>query len=348
MTEPRSPTPSGTDRTPPIAEQPQPDAGRARKIVLDCDPGHDDAVAIILAAASPAVDLVAITTVAGNQTVDKTTRNACVMSSLLGLTETPVVAGCAGPLVRSLRIAPEFHGQSGLDGPAPVVPVVQPSPGHAVDRIIDVLMANPGEVTLVATGPLTNVAMALRKEPAIVSAAREIVIMGGAYARGNITPAAEFNVYVDPEAARAVFEAPWRLTMLGLEVTHQATFTRAEERRLEEIGTPLSRFLVELLRYFRDAYRSAAGFEDPPVHDPCAVAYVIDPTLFEVQSARVEVETAGVWTTGMTVTDFRPANADAHRVGVGTALDRSRFWDLVLTAVERAGSAPADPMAARS
>ncbi len=316
---------------------------RARKIVLDCDPGHDDAFAIVLAAGSPAVELLAITTVAGNQTIDKTTRNACVMCTLLGLADTPVVAGCDRPLVRALRTASAYHGPSGLDGPAPVEPTVEPTPGHAVDRIVDAVTASPGEVTLVATGPLTNVAMALRREPAIAELAREVVIMGGAYTRGNVTPAAEFNIYVDPEAARAVFEAPWRLTMMGLDLTHQATFGTAEEERLQEIDGALSRFLLELMRYYRNAYRSRAGMADPPVHDPCAVAYVIEPTLFEVTDAHVEIETHGTWTSGMTVTDFRAAD-DGHRVGVGTTLDRAGFWDLVIAAVERAGSAHPDPV----
>jgi purine nucleosidase len=321
-----------------IATHEQPGPRQPRKIILDCDPGHDDAVAIALAAGSPAIELLAITTVAGNQTVDKTTRNACVMCTLLDLFETPVIAGAARPLVRTLRTATEIHGSSGLDGPAPVEPAVAPTPGHALDWIVDSVMASPREVTLVATGPLTNVAMALRKEPAIAEAVREVVIMGGAYSRGNVTPAAEFNIYVDPEAARAVFEAPWRLTMIGLDLTHQATFGRAEERRLEEIGSTLSRFLLELMRYYRRAYRSAVGFEDPPVHDPCAVAYVIDPRLFEVASAHVEVETSGTWTSGMTVTDFRGADG-RRRVGVGTKLDCKGFWDLVISAVERAGTA---------
>lgn len=330
-----------------IATQQQPGSGHPRKIILDCDPGHDDAFAITLAAGSPAVELVAITTVAGNQVIEKTTRNACVMCTLLGLSTTPVVAGCEGPLVRALRTAPEFHGPSGLDGPPPVEPTVAPTPGHAVDWIVDSVRASPGEITLVATGPLTNVAMALRKEPAIAETVREVVIMGGAYARGNVTPAAEFNIYVDPEAARAVFEAPWRLTMMGLEVTHQATFSSVEERRLEEIGSPLSHFLVGLMRYYRSAYRSAAEIEDPPVHDPCAVAYVIDPVLFEVTDAHVEVETNGTWTSGMTVTDFRAADRGDRCIGVGTKLDRLGFWDLVITAVERAGNIPASASPSR-
>ncbi|HTX62355.1 MAG TPA: nucleoside hydrolase [Acidimicrobiales bacterium] len=307
-------------------------------MILDCDPGHDDAFAIALAAGDPTVELVAITTVAGNQVLEKTTRNACVMCTLLGIPGTPVVAGCDRPLVRPLRTAPEFHGPSGLDGPPPVEPEVAPRPGHAVDWIVDSVMASPGEITLVATGPLTNVALALRKEPAIVGAVREVVLMGGAYARGNVTPAAEFNIFVDPEAAQVVFEAPWRLTMMGLELTHQATFSGVEERRLEEMGTPLSCFLADLMRYYRRAYRSAAAMEDPPVHDPCAVAYVVDPALFEIASAHVEVETNGTWTTGMTVTDFRAADGRTRRVDVGVKLDRTRFWDLVLGAVERAGA----------
>lgn len=336
-------------------EGPARTAGQARKVILDCDPGHDDALAIILCAGDPRVELVGICTVAGNQALAKTTRNACVMATLLDLKTVPVVAGCDRPLLRELRTAPEIHGTSGLDGPAPVVPVVEPVDAHAVDFIVSSVMAAPGEITLVATGPVTNLAMALRREPAIARAVWEVVVMGGAYGRGNVTPAAEFNVFVDPEAAQVVFEAPWPLTMMGLDLTHQATCSEVTQEALAEGGRPLGRFVDELLGFYRRAYRRQAGMGDPPVHDPCAVAYVIDASMFEVARADVRVETCGRWTSGMTVVDFAAgggrssaaSGADAASsgsrgdgdglVGVGTRLDREAFWETMVAAVRRVG-----------
>lgn len=303
-------------------------------IILDCDPGHDDAVAILLAAGDPGVELLGITTVAGNQTLARTTANACAVCTVAGI-DGPVLAGADRPLLRPLQTAAAFHGESGMDGPAPVEATVVPGDEHAVDFIIRTVLADPGRVTLVAVGPLTNLALALRREPGLAGAVREVVIMGGSFTRGNTTPAAEFNIIVDPEAAAIVFAAPWRVTMVGLDVTHQAVCLPAVQERFAAMGTPLGDFVDGLMTFFRGAYATAASMPDPPVHDPCAVALVIDPTVMEVAPASVEVETVGRHTAGMTVVDFAAPPDSRHRVA--TSLRADRFWDLVEAAVVRLG-----------
>ena len=309
-----------------------------RKIILDCDPGHDDAMAILLAHGSPDVELVAITTVAGNQTLPKVTRNALRMCTVAGITDVPVAAGCALPLVRPQIVAPEIHGESGLDGPDLPEPTVELDPRHAVDLIIETVMAaEPGEITLVPVGPLTNIAMAIRREPAIVERVREVSLMGGAYTRGNTTPAAEFNILADPEAAAAVFDAPWTVTMVGLDLTHQAGADEEVIRRISAIGTPLAGIAVELLTFFASTYKEVAGLDAPPVHDPCAVAYVIDPTLMVTRDAYVAVELKGDLTYGATVTDFQDAYGRPHNTQVATELDVARFWDVFIAAIEAIG-----------
>lgn len=301
-----------------------------RKIILDCDPGHDDAVAILLANGDPRIELLALTTVAGNQTLAKVTRNALVIAELAGI-DAPVAAGCARPLVRAPRVAPEIHGESGLDGPALPEPTRVPDQRHAVDLIIETVLAHPaGSVTLVPTGPLTNIALAARKEPRIVERVAEVVLMGGGYAKGNVTAAAEFNIACDPEAAHIVFHEPWPLTMVGLDLTHQALATPEVIARITALGTPLAQFVTEVLTSFGAAYRRLRGFGAPPVHDPCAVALVIDPEVMTVRAAPLDVELSGSLTAGMTVADFRhPAPADCP-TKVGVTLDQERFWNLVV------------------
>src|SRR5690625_1921270 len=197
-----------------------------KKIILDCDPGHDDAIALLLAHGSPAIELVAITTVAGNQTLEKVTRNALAVATIGGITDVPIAAGAGVPLVRPQIIAKDIHGDSGMDGPELPTPSVELDDRHGVDLIIETIMSHePGEITLVPTGPLTNIAMAVQREPAIIERVAEVVLMGGGYSKGNTTPAAEFNILVDPEAASVVFNAAWQVTMVGLDLTHQAVAT---------------------------------------------------------------------------------------------------------------------------
>ncbi|HZA04696.1 MAG TPA: nucleoside hydrolase [Propionibacteriaceae bacterium] len=315
-----------------------------RTIILDCDPGHDDAIALLVAYGSPNLELAAVTTVAGNQILDKVTRNAQAVATVGGLRGVPVAAGAGRPLVREPRVAEAEHGASGLDGvtlPAATVPV---DPRHAVELIIETVMSRPtGEVTLVPTAALTNLALAVRLEPRIVDRVREVVLMGGAYAGGNLTAAAEFNIAVDPEAAQIVFGERWPVTMVGLDVTHQALATPDVVQRIAAIGTRPARFVTGLLDFFTAAYRTSQGFSAPPVHDVCAVAYVADPAVLTTVRAPVAVELSGGLTTGMTVADRRRPAPEDCSTRIATALDPERLWDLVVDALTRLGDPVPQP-----
>ena len=309
-----------------------------RKIILDCDPGHDDAIALLLAHGNPEIDLLAVTTVHGNQTLEKVTRNALGVATVAGITGVPFAAGATRPLVRVAEVAESIHGDTGLDGPELPEPAVEPDPRHAVDLIIDTIMSHePGTVTLVPTGALTNIALAVRKEPRIVERVREVVLMGGGYHVGNWSAAAEFNIVIDPEAAHIVFNEPWKLTMVGLDLTHQALATPDVVKRIAEIGTESARFVVELLEFFGRTYFEAQGFEHPPVHDPCAVALVIDPTVMDVVRVPLDVELTGTLTLGMTVADFRAPAPEDCTTYAATDLNREKFWNLIVDALERIG-----------
>ena len=308
-----------------------------RKIVIDCDPGHDDAMAILLAHGNPEIELCAITTVAGNQTLEKTTLNARRVCSIAGIVGVPVAAGCDRPLLRPLVTAPETHGESGLDGPRFADPTTPLADTHAVDLIIDLVMGSPGQITLVPIGPLTNIALALRKEPRLATAAREVVLMGGAQTRGNSTPAAEFNIFVDPEAAAIVFEAGWPLTMIGLDLTHQALATPEVIDSISALGTPVAAIAADLMRFFASTYKVTSGFDAPPVHDPCAVARIIDPGAVECVATYVTVETHGTTTSGMTSVDFDNRFGRAPNALVATKLDFDGFWNLMIDAIRRIG-----------
>ncbi|HET6380828.1 MAG TPA: nucleoside hydrolase [candidate division Zixibacteria bacterium] len=302
------------------------------RIVLDCDPGHDDALAILLAAAHPALELAAITTVAGNQTLEKVTLNARRVCSVAGIRHVPIAAGCDRPLVRDQLVAGEIHGASGLDGPDWPEPTVGTVDRHAVDLILS-LAAEDTPLSVVATGPLTNLATALRREPGLARRLERVVLMGGAIGLGNWTPAAEFNIYADPEAADLVFTAGIPVTMVPLEVTHQALATEEVLARIDALGTPVGRMAGDLLRFFADTYEKVFGFPAPAVHDPCAVAWVIDPSLVETRPMNVAIELRSELTYGRTVCDVygttgRPPNAE-----VGMSLAAERFWDLMIGAL---------------
>jgi inosine-uridine nucleoside N-ribohydrolase len=301
-----------------------------RKIILDCDPGHDDAIAILLAGRHPAIDLLAVTTVAGNQTVEKTTRNALKVCSFAKLTSIPVARGMERPLVREPLHAADIHGESGLDGPHIPEPEIEPATPHAVDLLINRLMNSDGDITLVATGPLTNIATAMRREPAIIPKIKAISLMGGAIGLGNVTPAAEFNIYCDPEAAAIVFSCGRPITMAPLEVTHLALATDSIIDRLRTSQKPVAVLAADLLVYFAGTYHRVFGFPAPPLHDPCAVAAVIDPTIIRTQMAHVEIETMGRWTAGRTVCDIYGSMQRVPNVHVGYTLDVPRFWEMVI------------------
>lgn len=309
------------------------------KIILDCDPGHDDAVAMLLAAGSPEIELLGITTVGGNHTIDKVTHNAQVVATIAGIDAT-IYPGATRPLVRAVEVAEDIHGDTGMEihNFELPEPTKQVSDTHAVDFIIDTIMNNePGTVALVPTGPLTNIALAVRKEPRIAERVKEVVLMGGGYHEGNWTAVAEFNIKIDPEAAHIVFNEKWPLTMVGLDLTHQALATPEVEAKIAVLGTHTADFVVALFAAFRKNYQDAQGFENPPVHDPCAVAYLIDNSVFTTRKAPLDVELTGALTTGMTVADFRsPARADCT-TQVAVKLDFDKFWNLVINAVERIG-----------
>ena len=309
-----------------------------RKIILDCDPGHDDAVALLLAHGNPRIDLLAVTTVVGIQTLEKVTANALAVGTIAGITGVPFAAGCARPLVRTIENAPDIHGDSGMDGPLQPEPAIELDRRHAVDLIIETIMSHePGEITLVPTGGLTNIALAARKEPRIVERVREVVLMGGGCHVGNWSAVAEFNIKIDPEAAHIVFNESWPVVMVGLDLTHQALATDEVIERIEAVGTAPARFVRELMDFFKAAYKDAQGFDAPPVHDPCAVAYVIDPTVVSTVKVPVDIELSGALTLGMTVADFRaPAPADCN-TSVAMELDHERFWDLVIQALHNIG-----------
>ncbi|MBG6055966.1 purine nucleosidase [Salinibacterium sp. CAN_S4] len=308
------------------------------KIILDCDPGHDDAIAMLLAWGSPEIELVGVTTVMGNQTIEKVTRNALSVARVAGITGVPFARGAHRPLVRQIEVAESIHGESGLDGPRLPEPTLQLDSRHAVDFIIDTIMAAEiGEITLVPTGALTNIAMAVRKQPLIVERVKQVVLMGGGVNVGNWSATSEFNIVIDPEAAHIVFNEPWPLTMVGLDLTHEALATPDVVDAIAAVGTAPARFVGELLEFFGETYRDQQGFEHPPVHDPCAVAFVIDPTVMQVTRVPLDIELTGTLTLGMTVADFRaPAPADCTTQVAGK-LDHSRFWALVVDALQRIG-----------
>lgn len=296
-------------------------------VILDCDPGIDDALAIAFATASPEIELAGITTVAGNVELAKTTANALAVASFVGAGSVPVTAGCAAPLLRPALHAGHVHGESGLGGAVLPPPQRSAEPGHAVDYILSTIAAAPGEITLVATGPLTNIGLALRREPRLASWVRDFVIMGGSTGRGNVTPAAEFNIWADPEAASIVFGAGWTVRMIGLDVTLQARASAAVQDRMRSFGALGSTLLLPALAQYKDADDKTG---EPPVHDVCAAVSIAEPEIFGYTPALVQVETTGKLTSGMTVTDFA-ASATAN-AQVATAINADRFWELVLGA----------------
>lgn len=304
-----------------------------QKIILDCDPGHDDALAILLAGHHPQIELLAITTVAGNQSVDKTTLNALKVCSLAGLRSIPIARGMDRPLVVPAQHAADIHGESGLDGPDIPAPEIEPVSKHAVDLLIELLLQSAGDITLVPTGPLTNIAMAMRQEPAILPKIKGISLMGGAIGLGNVTSSAEFNIYADPHAAAIVFGCGRPITMCPLEVTHQALATEQVVSRLRAAQRPVATLAADLLGFFAETYRKVFDFPAAPVHDPCAVAAVIDPTIIKSKLVRVEIETRGEWTRGRTACDMYGSLSQTPNAQVGYALEVERFWDMLIAAI---------------
>jgi len=317
---------------------------------LDCDPGHDDAFAILLAGHNPRINLLGISTVAGNQTVEKTTNNAQRITSVGGLSHIKIVKGQAVPLVRPSQICPEIHGESGMDCSDAFSVMLKQQTSHSADQIVNKKAVNymfevidnetkyGDKVTLVATGCLTNVALLLTIYPEVKQKLDKIVILGGAIGFGNITPAAEFNILIDPEAAKIVFESGVHFVMVPLEVSHTALVTSEVIERIRDMKTPFSALCVDLLMFFMKQYKEVFGFEHPPLHDPVAVAYVINPSLFQTKFVRVDIETSSELCSGRTVCDMFGMSKKPKNVHVAEKVDVEAFWNLLLDALRSANS----------
>jgi inosine-uridine nucleoside N-ribohydrolase len=297
----------------------------ATAILLDCDPGHDDAIALLLALPSPELELVGVTTVAGNQTLEKTTANAIRVLDFVGRDDVPVAAGAAAPLVREPFVAAYVHGETGLDGPDLPPPRRAALQQHAVDLLAEQIRARKGAVTLVPTGPLTNVALLLALHPD--ARPERIVLMGGAIAEGNVTPAAEFNIWADPEAAARVFASGIDLTMIGLDVTHKALFTPAHERRLEgRVGE----MVRALLQFYGEFHRRQYGWNGSPIHDAVAVAHVARPDLLETVERAVKIDTGPELSRGRTYVDLWRRMGWEPNAHVAVDIDSDAFLDFLV------------------
>jgi inosine-uridine nucleoside N-ribohydrolase len=300
-------------------------------VLLDCDPGHDDAIALLLALASPELELLGVTTVAGNQTLAKTTANALRVLELAGRTEVSVAAGADRPLVREPFVAAHVHGESGLDGPSLPPPSTAPVEQHAVDFLAERIAGAERPVTLVAVGPLTNVALLLALRPN--ARPERLVLMGGAIAEGNLTPAAEFNIWADPEAAARVFASGLDVTMVGLDVTHRARMTRDHAERLRP-RSPIGRFVAELWDFFSVFHRETYGAEDAPIHDALALAHVVRPAVLETVHRHVDVDCASELSRGRTLVDLWRRTGRAPNAHVATGVDADAFFELLLDRLE--------------
>jgi pyrimidine-specific ribonucleoside hydrolase len=302
----------------------------ALPIILDCDPGHDDAIALVLALASPELEVKAVTSSAGNQTPDKTLSNVLRMLTLLKRSDIPVAGGAVKPLMRDLIIADNVHGETGLDGPALPEPDFAPQNCTAVELMANVLRESPEPVTLVATGPQTNVALLLNSHPELHAKIARIVIMGGAMGLGNWTPAAEFNIYVDPEAAEIVFQSGIPVVMAGLDVTHRAQIMADDIERFRAINNPVARTVAELLDFFMEYHKTEKwGFQGAPLHDPCTIAWLLKPEIFTTVRRWVGVETQGKYTQGMTVVDYFMLSGNEPNTDIMLDIDRQAFVDLL-------------------
>ncbi|WP_337268024.1 nucleoside hydrolase [Oryzifoliimicrobium ureilyticus] len=304
-----------------------------RKIIIDTDPGQDDAAAIMLAFGSPSeIEILGITAVAGNVPLSYTSRNARIICELCGRTDTRVFAGADKPIKRKLVTAEHVHGKTGLDGPVLPEPTMALQQGHAVDFIVDTIRREEeGSVTLCTLGPLTNIALAFEKAPDIVSRIRELVMMGGGFFEGgNITPAAEFNIYVDPEAADIVFRSGVPIVMMPLDVTHQLLTRKDRVGRMAEIGTPPAKAMVEMLEFFERFDVEKYGSDGGPLHDPTVIAYLLKPELFSGRECNVEIETKSELTEGMTVVDWWHVTDRKRNAKVMRFVDADGFFDLLI------------------
>ena len=298
------------------------------KIILDCDPGHDDAVAIMLAAINPKIELLGITVVAGNQKLEKTVNNALKVCNHLNL-DVPVYSGMSRPMIREQLIADDIHGETGLDGPKFEELKIKAEDKHAVNFIIDTLMNSDEKITLVPTGPLTNIGMAIRFEPRIIEKINRIVLMGGSYQLGNMTPAAEFNILADPDAAHIIFSSGVKVVMMGLDLTRQASATKEVVEKIKSLNNKASKLFVDLMEFFAASQKNVFGWSAPPVHDPTTIAYIIDPECIEVKPMFCEIELWSEKSYGRTLCDYFGILKKEPNVDVAVKLDFDKFWNLV-------------------
>ena len=298
------------------------------KIILDCDPGHDDAVAIMLAAINPKIELLGITVVAGNQKLEKTVNNALKVCNHLNL-DVPVYSGMSRPMIREQLIADDIHGETGLDGPKFEELKIKAEDKHAVNFIIDTLMNSDEKVTLVPTGPLTNIGMAIRFEPRIIEKINRIVLMGGSYQLGNMTPAAEFNILADPDAAHIVFSSGVKIVMMGLDLTRQASATKEVVEKIKSLNNKASTLSPDSMPFFAASQKNVYGWSAPPVHDPTTIAYIIDPECIEVKPMFCEIELWSERSYGRTLCDYFGILKKEPNVDVAVKLDFDKFWNLV-------------------
>ncbi len=307
----------------------------ARPLIIDCDPGQDDAVALLLALASPELEVLAVTAVAGNVPLELTANNARRVCELAGRADMAVHAGCPRPILKPLECAEHVHGATGLDGTDLSEPTMRLKPGHAVDTMVELLMAADGDITLAALGPLTNLALAVVMEPRIVPRIREIVLMGGAIGPGNATPAAEFNVYTDPHAAAIVFSSGAPLTMIGLDVTLKAVATSERVEAIRAIGRPAAAAVAGILDLHLARVAEREGGRGAALHDPCVIAYLLNPRLFETQAMHVAIETASGLTLGETVVDRWGVSGKASNANVAVGLDDDGLFRLLTERLAR-------------
>lgn len=313
-----------------------------RPLVLDCDPGHDDAVAILLAVAAPELDVRAVTTVFGNCTVENATRNALQVLDLAGRPDIPVAVGAAHSLRSEQALGTYVHGDSGLDGPQLAPPSRAADARTADELLVEVLadaQAVGEQVTVVATGPITNVGLLISEHPELLPVIAEVIFMGGSTERGNHTPAAEFNTFADPEALQLVLDSAVRVRMVGLNLTHQALATPAVVERFAAMPHRLGEVVAAWLGFFGGSYRRVWDFAAPPVHDPCTVAALLRPNVIDWQEAFCAVELTGTWTRGATVVDLDHRLGREPNCGTAMTLDAGAFWDLVIESVDRLGCA---------
>jgi inosine-uridine nucleoside N-ribohydrolase len=306
------------------------------KIVLDCDPGHDDAIALLLALASPEVELLGVTTVHGNQTLEKTTANALRVLEFAGRADVPVAAGADRPLRREQFVAEYVHGESGLDGPALPPPSGVPVDRHAVDFLADTVLGSTGPVTLVPTGPLTNIGLFLALHPEAAARVGRIVLMGGAIGEGNVTPAAEFNIWCDPEAADRVFSSGLDVTMIGLDVTHKALVGPAHQEQLRSSGR-VGAMVAELLEFYGRFHRETYGWDGSPIHDAVALAHAFRPGLVETRRTGVRVDCDGELGRGRTNADLRGRMGWQPNAEVAVDIDADGFIGLLLERIASLG-----------